>query len=117
MHIPYMGQVFSFPIPRLAFSYVSLRKVSSTGEPVGGRDVYPPLMDQETYEQVDCPLWKIVLDVWEEIIDTRTRSREETLRLSGEEFKDVGHNYIENMLAYFLTIDVNEDGLIDYKEL
>ena len=53
----------------------------------------------------------------EEIIDTRTRSREETLRLSGEEFKDVGHNYIENMLAYFLTIDVNEDGLIDYKEL
>ena len=112
-----MGSVFSFPIPRLPFSYVSLRKTSSTGEPLGGRDQFPALMEQEAYEHVKAPLWQIVLDVGRHITDTRTNSREETLRLSNQEFPDVGQKYLENMLEYFHTIDINEDGLIDYREL
>ena len=74
-------------------------------------------MEQEAYEHAKSPLWHIVLDVGREITDTRTNSREETLRLSSLEFRDLGEKYIENMLEYFNTIDINEDGLIDYREL
>ncbi|KAI6650242.1 Troponin C, isoform 3 [Oopsacas minuta] len=117
MQIPFMGKIFSFPIPRLPFSYVSLRKVSSTGDPIEGRDLYPPLMEQGTYEQAKSPLWQIVLDIGRQITETRTSSKEETLRLGNEEFKELGHKCIETMLEYFHTIDINEDGLIDYKEM